>query len=83
VNAGSNSISSFRVSNSGALTLADVEPSGGVFPNSLSVFGNLLYVSNLGDAANNIPSNITGFHVDNDGLLTPITGATYPLDSFP
>ncbi|HBQ87385.1 MAG TPA: hypothetical protein DD811_13045, partial [Syntrophomonas sp.] len=35
VNAGSNSISSFRVANSGRLTLVNVVPSGGVKPNSI------------------------------------------------
>jgi len=81
VNAGSNSISSFLVDKRGKLTLADVEPSGGVMPNSLSFFGNLLYVSNVGDAANNIPSNVTGFFVKKDGRLIPITGSTTLLSA--
>ena len=45
VNAGSNSISSFIVSDNGKLILVDVKPSGGTQPNSMGVFGNLLYVS--------------------------------------
>ncbi len=81
VNAESDSISSFRVGAHGTLTLVDVEPSGGVKPNSLSVSGNLLYVSNVGNASNSIASNITGFRIDNDGFLTPIIGATYPLST--
>lgn len=79
VNAGSDSISSFRVTNSGGLTLADVQPSGGVKPNSLSNYGHFLYVSNAGNTSH--PSNITGFRVESDGRLTPIQGATYPLSS--
>lgn len=81
VNAGSNSISSFRVHDSGSLSLVDVEPSGGIRPNSLGNRGNILYVSNLGDSDNNISSNITGFIVKRDGRLTPIDGATYSLST--
>lgn len=81
VNAGSNSISSFRVSRSGRLILADVDHSGGVRPNSLSVFGDLLYVSNVGNAANNIASNVTGFRVGCDGRLVRIPGSTRSLST--
>lgn len=79
VNAGSNSISSFRVSRLGELTLVDVESSGGVRPNSLAVFGNLLYVTNVGDATH--ASNITGFRVEFDGSLTLIAGSTHTLST--
>lgn len=81
VNAGSNSISSFRVHNSGTLDLADVEPSGGIRPNSISIFGDLLYVSNAGNESNNFVSNISGFRVGRDGQLTRICGATYSLST--
>jgi len=81
VNAGSDSISSFRVSSCGRLTLVDVEPSGGVKPNSLAVFHHLLYVTNAGNPASNIASNVTGFHVNKDGSLTPIIGSTQPLST--
>jgi len=79
VNAGSNSISSFRVSRHGELTLVDVEPSGGVRPNSLAIFGSLLYVTNVGNAAN--ASNITGFRVEINGSLTVIAGSTHALST--
>lgn len=81
VNAGSNNISSFRVSNSGKLTLVDVDPSGGVRPNSITVFGNLLYVSNVGNPTNNIASNITGFRVLKNGRLRRITGSKHRLST--
>lgn len=81
VNAGSGSISSFRVALSGALQLADVEPSGGAQPNSLDSFGSLLYASNVGDANNGFDSNITGFRIETDGRLTRIPGATYALST--
>lgn len=79
VNAGSNSISSFRVNPNGTLSLMDVEPSNGVFPNSLTIYGNRLYVTNVGNASLNIDANITGFYVGYDGRLTPITGSTHAL----
>lgn len=81
VNAGSGSISSFRVLESGALSLEDVDSSGGVFPNSLAVFDNLLYATNRGDAEEGIPSNVTGFRVDKDGCLRQIPGSTHQLSS--
>ena len=81
VNAGSNSISSFIITDSGELILVDVKPSGGAQPNSLGVFGNLLYVSNVGNAANNFTSNITGFRIDDNGSLTPIPGSTHSLST--
>ncbi|MEN6328267.1 MAG: beta-propeller fold lactonase family protein [Syntrophomonas sp.] len=81
VNAGSNSISSFRVSDYGALTLVDVEPSGGVMPNSLSEFGNLLYVTNAGNPEMQIASNVTGFCIRKDGRLTQIDDSTHSLST--
>ncbi|MGG0186223.1 lactonase family protein [Bacillus rhizoplanae] len=82
VNAGSNSISSFIITDSGAPVLVDVKPSGGAQPNSVAVFGNLLYVSNVGNAANNFASNITGFRIDDNGRLTPIPGSSHSLSTF-
>ena len=82
VNAGSNTISSFIITDSGAPVLVDVKPSGGAQPNSVDVFGNLVYVSNVGNAANNFASNITGFRIDNNGRLTPIPGSTHSLSTF-
>ena len=79
VNAGSNSISSFKVTPTGKLWLRDVEYSNGIRPNSLAVFRNRLYVTNVGD--NNNPANVTGFYVANDGQLSPIAGSTTSLST--
>ncbi len=49
VNAGSNTVTAFRVADGGALTLADEAPSGGVLPVSLALSNGLLYVLNAGD----------------------------------
>ncbi len=73
VNAGSNSVSSFKVHSDGSLTLAHTESSEGTGPNSVSVYGNLLYVLNHGS------DNIHGFWIGAGGTLTSITGSTQPL----
>ena len=46
VNAGSNDISSFRVSRRGHLQLIDRQPSGGTHPNSVDIDGDSVYVLN-------------------------------------
>lgn len=80
VNAGSNTISSFAVSQSGALTLLGVVSSGGMTPNSLAMHGNVLYVTNSGTATN-ISTNVVGFKVGTNGKLTQIPGAGYMLST--
>ncbi|MEO6873099.1 MAG: beta-propeller fold lactonase family protein [Chthoniobacterales bacterium] len=77
-------ISSFLVGTDGSLTLVGKVSSGGLFPDSLAVNGNQLYVLNAGgpgsDPACGIGPNITGFTVSPDGHLTPIVGSTQPID---
>jgi 6-phosphogluconolactonase len=80
VNAGSDDVTSFRIDN-GALTMIDVEPSGGLQPNSLDNFANVIYVSNVGDPSNGFMSSIAGFFVASDGTLSAIPGATYSLST--
>jgi 6-phosphogluconolactonase len=72
VNAGSNSISYFRVDHDG-LELQDTVASGGVRPISLTAHDHVLYVLNAGGAG-----NITGFVVKH-GQLSPLAGSTRPL----
>ena len=74
VNAGSNSISVFQVQNNG-LNLVGTTASGGVFPVSLTISGNKVFVLN-----GNTP-NISGFNLSNKGILTPIAGSTTTLPS--
>ena len=81
VNAGSDSISSFRVTPNGSLILMDVQSSNGEMPNSLATHGDLLYVTNVGNAGLSISANITGFRVARDGQLTPISGSTKSLST--
>ena len=73
VNAGSSTVSSFRIQ-SGGLELADAEASGGPMPTSVAYRHGLLYVLNAG-----VPNGVTGFRVDEDGGLTPIAGSARPL----
>lgn len=73
VNAGNNTVSSFRVGPQG-LTLADVEPSFGLRPVSSTSYGKLLYVLNSETAI----SSISGYRVDSHGALTPIAGSIRP-----
>ncbi len=47
VNAGSNSVSVLRVEDDYSLTLTDIARSGGVGPNSLTISGDLVVVSNI------------------------------------
>jgi hypothetical protein len=74
VNAGSNSITAFRVSGD-ALSAVGTVPSGGTMPVSIAVNNNLLYAVNAGG----VP-NISGFTVNADtGQLTPLANSTQPL----
>jgi 6-phosphogluconolactonase len=75
------SISSFRIAGDGSLTLAGKVASGGLFPDSLTVRGNQLYVLNAGGPANcGTGPNITGFKIKPDGRLTEIAGSARAID---
>lgn len=72
-NAGSNEISVFRVVPDG-LNLVDKVDSGGLFPVSLTVFHDLVYVLN----AQGSP-NISGFYLSYTGQLIPLDNSTRSL----
>ena len=76
VNAGSDDISVFSVSNNG-LEMTDIEPSGGTMPVSVTVHEDLVYVLNAGG-----DGNISGFTLD-DGDLTPLDDSSRPLSGEP
>jgi 6-phosphogluconolactonase len=81
VNAGSDSISSFRVTASG-LQLAAVHSSGGKFPNSLTVHGNLVYILDSGIfpmPGPAVPGNIAGLRFNAVGNLTAVSGSIRAL----
>lgn len=73
VNAGSNSISSYKVGNNGTLTLMNTSNTMGSIPVSLSVHNRLLYVLNRGT------DNISGFTIGEHGKLNYIEGSTQAL----
>jgi 6-phosphogluconolactonase (cycloisomerase 2 family) len=88
VNAGANSLSSFRIGQ-GGLTLVNTVPSNGAFPYSVTSFGNLVYVLNGSANTSFVPTggsaggtdeagSISGYTVGLDGTLTPISGSTQP-----
>ena len=66
VNAGSGSISVFRV-HGDTLSLVDRVPCGGAEPVAVAQHGNLVYVLNAGGT-----SNVTGFRLERSGRLRPI-----------
>ena len=74
VNAGDNTVSSFRVTASG-LKLADRVTSGGVLPISLTSSGHLLYV------LNELSGSIFGLRVSPSGHLTPIADSKRALST--
>lgn len=73
VNAGSNTIAVLRPHGAG-LDLVGTTPSGGTMPISITTHDRLVYVLNGGGEG-----NVTGFWLDGDGRLSPITGSTRPL----
>ncbi len=75
VNAGSNDISVFAVSDHG-LRLADKVASGGEQPISVTNYKNLVYVVNAGGSG-----NISGFKLGKHGHLTPIANSTRNLSN--
>jgi 6-phosphogluconolactonase (cycloisomerase 2 family) len=74
VNAGSNTISSFRETSHG-LQFVDQEPSNGAFPHSLTIHGNVLYVLNANS------NSIAGFRFSPHGAIAPIPGSVRPVSA--
>ncbi len=73
VNAGSNSVSSFRIGSNGSLQLLYTAVSTGQLPNSVTVHGNLLYV------LNKTSSTVCGFTFTRNGFMSPVQGSTHNL----
>jgi 6-phosphogluconolactonase len=75
VNAGSHSISSFRLRHD-RLELVDTAPSGGVMPTSVAARNGLVFVLNAG-----VPNNITSLRLGPQGELDLLPGFTRPLSA--
>lgn len=72
-NVGSNDVSVFSIAKTG-LTLLGQTASGGTMPESIALFGSLVYVMNAGGSG-----NITAFNLGTDGALTAVAASTRPL----
>ncbi len=72
VNAGSNTVSAFRVSGA-SLALWQIIPSGGLFPTSITVHGGLVYVLDAGGAG-----SVQGYTLA-AGTLRPLPGSNRSL----
>ncbi|MEO7802381.1 MAG: beta-propeller fold lactonase family protein [Ginsengibacter sp.] len=75
VNAGSNSVSSFKIHDDGTLSLAHTVASGGIKPVSVSVYGDLLAVLNNGS------DDISAFRIGYGGTLVAIEGSLKALSA--
>lgn len=76
VNTGDDTVTSFRVSPSGALTLASRVESGGHYPNTIAIRRNVAYVGNAGNALiGGVTGNVVGFRIGRNGELHRIPGA--------
>ncbi len=75
VNAGSNTISSFKITGNG-LNLKSTVSSGGSTPVSVTEHGGIVYVLNAGGMG-----NISGFKLGENDKLTAIANSTRPLSS--
>jgi 6-phosphogluconolactonase (cycloisomerase 2 family) len=73
VNAGSSSISAFRVEHDGLQLIGSPVPSGGMRPTSLTLHDDLLYVMNAGS------NSIAGFRLDRKRGPEPIAGSIQSL----
>src|SRR4029453_1724343 len=76
VNAGRDSVSSFRIRPGHKLELVGTVRSGGSMPTSVAYRRGLLYVLNAG-----VPNSLTGFAVAGDGTMREIPGSTRPLSA--
>ena len=78
VNAGSNTVTSFRETGAGLQKVHQVS-SGGIMPESLALHGDLLYVLNVATQnSNGTTGNIYGLRFNPSGRMTPV-GSSQPL----
>jgi 6-phosphogluconolactonase len=75
VNAGSNTITSFKIKGNG-LDLISTVSSGGLMPISITQSGKLVFVANAGGTG-----NISGFSISKNGNLQPIANSSRPYST--
>lgn len=76
VNAGSNTITAFRIHGDGSLERTSTVASGGTQPISVTISGDLVYALNAGGSG-----NIVGFRLGHDGTLSAIPGSARSLSA--
>lgn len=80
-------ISSFNVASDGTLTFAGRISSDGLYPDSITIRQNHLYVLNAGgpglDPVCGIKPNVTGFNIQSNGQLVRVAGAHQSIDPGP
>ena len=80
VNAGSDTITSFRETSKG-LKRVDVESSHGDFPNSLTAHRGVLYVLNSDPDPDGVRGNIAGFRFTRRGEMTYLSNSVEPVSA--
>lgn len=75
VNAGSNSLSSFKITENGLMLVSTVS-SGGMRPVSITQHEHLVYVLHAGGT-----NNISGFTINENGMLVAIANSARPLSA--
>lgn len=92
VNAGSSTVSSFRINPDFSLSLIDTESTdpegtGAIGPNSIAYYDGLVYVTNIdADGTMGEPvqeGSVTGYELTETGQLFPIPGSTRELNNRP
>jgi 6-phosphogluconolactonase len=82
VNAGSDTVTSFRKTTSG-LKRVNQASSGGDMPESLAIGDDVLYVLNVNtNNSNGTTGSISALRIASSGHLTPIAGSSQPLHHF-
>ena len=88
VNAGSNTITVFRINNDYSLTVVDSESTFGVGPNSIAQKGNMVFVTNIDEdgiftGEPDQEGNLVTYTIDGRGDLTPQTNSIRSLGARP
>jgi len=88
VNAGSNSISVFRINRDRSLTLVDQAKTPGVGPDSLAISGDTVYVAvvdsdGIFGGPDNQAGSISGYRLSSNGRLLPLPFSTRNLPARP
>lgn len=87
-NAGSNSITAFKINGDYSLTVSDIIGTNGTGPNSIAVRDRIVYVSNIDEDGNfngepDQEGSLTGFVLNRSGRFLPISRSNRSLGNRP